>query len=1435
LIIKRIRENLRLKWIAFSVLLATLPMAIAGFSIIRTYEENLKKSVIEIEKEKAHMVVEKTRGFFEKVTSHLLFLSREESFRKKDYSHIKEHLKTLLRQNDYLVELSLLDEKGMETIKVSKYKGVTPPELRDRSRTEMFRVGSKGRTYYGDFEVTKDVIPTMVIAVPVEGDRDKPNGVLVAQIHLQSVWEAVSEIRIGERGFAYLVDSDGMLISHPNVNRVLMKINMRHLPMVNQVVSGKEGVSEFEHPRGEKFLFVFKPISGLGWGVIVQVPVQEAYKPIKTMTRTALIWIGVSLFVAVFFSLLFTKKLVHPIKQLSEEMTKVSNGNLDVQMKPMTHDEIGLLSDSFNQMVHDLKLSQGALKEAEEKYRKIFENSRDMMYIASLDGKFIDVNQAGVEMFGYASKEEFMQTPLKDTYFYPWERKRFQGEIAREGFVKDFEAKLKRKDGTSIDCLISATVRKDEKDHIIGYEGIIKNISYRKSMEKELIQRTEELQTLYDLSVLINQTLDLDRVLPIALERASSLTRFEMGGIYLWNEEEEIFELKYYRGYPPDFAEEVKVLKEEEEVSGKAIQSGRPMISCIYDYPSPQFIPLLRENGIQSLVGIPLLAKGKAIGAITLLSRSLHHLTEREIHLMESIGNQIGLALENAILFSDVTKTKSEWETTFDAVTDLITIRDKEYRMLRANKAALERFGLKPDELIGNKCYEVLHHQALPCEGCYLSETLETMRPISGERESTSLNGIFQYFTFPAFNEVGEMIAVVDLAREITEEKRLEMEKEVVNNVNKILASHLDVRKVIRAIHSELKRVLDSERMTITLLEGQGMGFRYFASEKEDSVQELIDEEIHPRDGTPFSRALETGQPVVIRDTEETDSWINQRLFQEGIRSSLVFPLEYKGRIMGTVNFGSKNPNHFSEDHVRFLQQLSVGLAISIENSLLLDEIKASEERYRTVVEGAHDGVFVVGEDYRFRYVNERLAEIVGHPRDELIGMDFRKCLDEQSKQLMADRYVLRQRGDEVPSRYEFNILRKDGEIRNAEGSFTIVKDSKGRVNTIGFVKDITERKRMEEQLLQAEKLRALGEMASGVAHDFNNALAAILGNAQILLYTVKEEGSKDALRTIEKVAKDSAQTVRRLQDFTRKSVHKELFKLDVNALIKDAVEITRPKWKDDVQGRGIDIEMVTNFEEIPAVAGSASELREVITNMIFNAIEAMPMGGKIDLRTFWRKEKVYIQISDTGMGMTEEVRKKVFEPFFTTKPFTNTGLGLSMSYGIVKRFGGEIEVESKIGHGTTFTIILPIELEGKEELVAPSLTRGGKKARILVIDDEENVRSVLSRMLSQVSHRVTVAKDGGEGLRLFREREFDMVLTDLGMPGMSGWEVCKAIKRMSSQIPVGMITGWGMELDQTKKEESGVDFVISKPFDFNQILKVVDETMKSSRKRFLS
>jgi PAS domain S-box-containing protein len=661
--------------------------------------------------------------------------------------------------------------------------------------------------------------------------------------------------------------------------------------------------------------------------------------------------------------------------------------------------------------------------------------------------------------------------------------------------------------------------------------------------------------------------------------------------------------------------------------------------------------------------------------------------------------------------------------------------------------------------------------------------------------------------------------------------KRLD-ELIILYEIMKISASSLNLDKMLTEIMSSLNNFFKFEALRILLVDEYTKKLLpHPASYNELSTRNIGKLGLYVGRGIT-GWVAEKGEPLLVSDVKEDSRYV---CGDESICSEMCVPLKIGQKMIGVIDAQSRALNAFSENDLRLLSIIGGQLATLIENIRLYDEIKQSEEKYRTVVEGAMDGVVVVGENYNLKYANKRLAEITGYPQEALMGMDFREFLDEESKHLVADRYLRRQRGEEVTSRYEFNIIRKDGEMRNIEINSTLMKDSIGNMNTVSFLKDVTERKKMEEQLFQAEKLRALAEMASGVAHDFNNALASILGNAQLLLFTIEDEEAMESLKVIEKVAKDSAQTVRRLQDFTRKKVHQELFKVDINSIIKDSIEITKPKWKDDVQSRGICIEIVLNVEEVPPVTGNPSELREVITNMIFNAIEAMPEGGMIEVRTFKKRKEVFIQISDTGVGITEEVKKKIFEPFFTTKPFSNTGLGLSMSYGIIKRFGGKIEVESKVDNGTTFTIMLPSGGDGREEVTSPSTVKMGRKARILVIDDEEFVRSILARTLAQVNHQVTLAENGEKGLQLFEEGKFDMVLTDLGMPGMSGWEVCQMIKEISPHTPVGMITGWGMEVNRSKMEEYGLDFFISKPFDFNKILNVVAETMESKMERSLS
>jgi len=278
---------------------------------------------------------------------------------------------------------------------------------------------------------------------------------------------------------------------------------------------------------------------------------------------------------------------------------------------------------------------------------------------------------------------------------------------------------------------------------------------------------------------------------------------------------------------------------------------------------------------------------------------------------------------------------------------------------------------------------------------------------------------------------------------------------------------------------------------------------------------------------------------------------------------------------------------------------------------------------------------------------------------------------------------------------------------------------------------------------------------------------------------------------------------------------------------------VTQPRWKDQPQSRGVQIELVTELGDLPSILGNPSELREVLTNIIFNAIDAMPQGGKITVSSHPLADHwVEVRIADTGIGMTEEIKRRVFDPFFTTKGVTSSGLGMSVSYGIIKRHGGEILVESEPGKGTTFILHLPVGYgeEKPVEKAAPPPPES-RTARILVIDDEDSVRNVLSQMLTIKGHVVEVAPSGEAGIERFKGGKFDLVFTDLGMPRISGWDVGKAIKQINPAVPIAMITGWGLELDKKKMTESGIDLVITKPFDLDQVVRLVSEAIKLKEK----
>jgi signal transduction histidine kinase/ActR/RegA family two-component response regulator len=377
----------------------------------------------------------------------------------------------------------------------------------------------------------------------------------------------------------------------------------------------------------------------------------------------------------------------------------------------------------------------------------------------------------------------------------------------------------------------------------------------------------------------------------------------------------------------------------------------------------------------------------------------------------------------------------------------------------------------------------------------------------------------------------------------------------------------------------------------------------------------------------------------------------------------------------------------------------------------------------------------------------------------------------------------------------------------------------------------IAEQERIREQFVQVEKMSALGQLASGVAHDFNNCLAAILGRAELLARHAADERARRGLEIIIKSAHDGARTVRRIQDFARQRRERDFQRVDVDQVLSDVAEMTRPRWKDAAEASGISITLALSNHSRAFVMGDESELRDVLVNMIFNAVDAMPQGGVLTLGSSVEGVEdgaVVLSVGDTGTGMTEEVRSRVFDPFFTTKGLGGMGLGLAVSYGIIRRHEGSVEVSSEAGRGTTFRIKLPLAAVAAVAAAGPEAEAAQRsEMKILVVDDEAPVRELLCEILAEEGCLTARACGGTEALALFDTGQFDAVFTDIGMPGMSGWELSRAVRERDPEIPLAIITGWGEAVSDTDRTAARVNWVLTKPFTLAQISQIVSEVAR--------
>lgn len=481
------------------------------------------------------------------------------------------------------------------------------------------------------------------------------------------------------------------------------------------------------------------------------------------------------------------------------------------------------------------------------------------------------------------------------------------------------------------------------------------------------------------------------------------------------------------------------------------------------------------------------------------------------------------------------------------------------------------------------------------------------------------------------------------------------------------------------------------------------------------------------------------------------------------------------------------------------LEMLSEYLAIAVRNSRLYGEITTTKRSLEQVIACAGDAIIAVDGHDRVDGWNPAAERIFGLTAAEAIGRPITEFLAAgpyiDAKRLLhggADRHAFEFTGPLLGGR-EASLAVTLSALHDRQGGF-------GRL--IAIVRDTTTQREVEAQLHQFEKLRALGQLAGGIAHDFNNLLQAILGYAQLLKENPgRADLTERSLRVIEAAALDGSETVRSIQQFARLRPEEEFVPVDLNRVIHDAVAITRPRWEESMAHESRRLMLQLDLGIIASINGRPAALTESITNLILNAIDAMPRGGTLTIATRpGPHDTVTVSVSDTGIGMPSSVQRRIFEPFFSTKGEGGSGLGLSMAYSIVKRHGGDIEVSSELGHGTAFTLSFPIAREplAPEPETPPVYAR--RHARVLLVDDNDQVRGALTDLLGSLGHEVDAAPSGTEALAAYAPGRYDVVVTNLGMAGMSGWDLAERVRSVDSRVAMFLITGWGLREEEHER-----------------------------------
>ncbi len=1070
-------------------------------------------------------------------------------------------------------------------------------------------------------------------------------------------------------------------------------------------------------------------------------------------------WVSILLFVGLGLGVaaISTRKLVLPVKRATDASLLIARGDLSQRVEIKGNDELAAFGRSFNDMADSLERQATQLVNEKARIRSIHQSIGDGIIVVDRGGVIVSVNPAAERALGITAKElerttntgipalqQVLTRQIRGTEMVKcWETKscaksdcpshgskdrrcwlqcgtfcynQIQGTFKQKRdacercdvFLKnaviqfELDVNARRFSGQAVPIL-------DDFGQEEGKTIVLHDVTDLRRAKEDAEQSAAQLAVLNSVSRAAAGSLELDSILDASLASMIGGTMADAGFIHTGEAGSAEMVLVAAQGIDDSFRDVLATIPQGTGCPGHVVESGGSVLENNLDQLGAAAQAAV-DAGFHSYVGAPLMIKKEIVGVISLVAVEPDAFTNDDKQLLSMIGVKVGMAMDNANLFSQ-------------------TIEFANQDQARSRIAATLASGFKVE--------------------ANFEEFAQTM-------------------------------------------------KELVD---------YDRISVVIGSGENAKSVTPSSMKTLTI------PLKANSSEKPNTAASWVQQHL---------------QPYLANDIEKEMNFDEQpELVEQGMKSQVNIPLIVKGKALGSLNLTSVRTSAFDEETLKKLQPIADQLALALDSQRLFEDVSHAKQEWETTFDSASEGIIMVSKDYRITRVNRTAAKMFGGEVKDLLG---RRCYEVVHKTSEAPNSCLMRQAYADSTTSSMEQENEDGStleiivdpIYDEQGVFT---------GAVHFLRDITEAKKLRQQLIQSEKMVAVGQLVAGVAHEINNPLTGVLGFAQLLqTRDIDEQARRDA-ESISREAERATRIVRHLLSFARKH-QPERKAVDVNAVLRECIELKAYELK--VNNILIEADLDAG---IPLTLADPHQLQQVFLNLINNSEQAMlddRGSGLLKISSRLIGDSIRIVFTDSGPGVPEEVRDRIFEPFFTTKDVgKGTGLGLSVCYGVVVDHGGSILVEQGPDRGASFVIELPlVAIAPAEEKQEEPITRE-RLGKILLVDDEDTIRQVLTESLRRAGHEVETARNGEVALRMLKQKHYDCVVSDVKMPGMDGPTLHQAIRDIdpATASTFIFISGDTVSPETSSYLEAVDNPTLAKPFEIDTLKKALQEMLAAVAK----